>query len=54
MKNAKIFLIPVLMIFLLSAVSFVSAANSVTISLFYDSTGSNSLTITEGDEFGIA
>ena len=49
MKTQKLFLIPLIAIFLLGVVS----ASSVTISLFYDSTASNSLTIINGDRAGV-
>ena len=39
--------------FLLGAVAFASAANSVTVSLSYGSTDSNTLTINDGDSFNV-
>jgi len=50
MKISKLYLLPIVFVFLLSAVS---AANSVTISMFYDSSDSDSLTIMEGNSVGL-
>jgi hypothetical protein len=50
MNNKILFLIPAMMILMLAAVS----AASVTISMFYDSTSSSSLSITNGDSFGMS
>lgn len=49
MKTTKLLLIPAMIIFLLAVVS----AGSVTVSLFYDSTDGNSLTITNGESAGV-
>ncbi|MBU2503983.1 MAG: hypothetical protein KJ879_02935, partial [Nanoarchaeota archaeon] len=53
MKNKNLFLIPLMIAFLLGAVAFASAANSVTVSLSYGSTDSNTLTINDGDSFNV-
>jgi len=52
MKTQKLLLIPIMLIFLVSLITIVNAS-SVTISLFYESTTSNSLTITNGDSTGV-
>ena len=49
MKNTKLLLIPLFAIFLLGVIS----AASITTSLFYDSTTGDSLTIIDGNSFGI-
>ena len=52
MKTTKIFLMPAMLIFLVLLLAFVSAS-SVTVSLFYDATTSDSLTINYGDSTGV-
>lgn len=52
MKNTKLFLFPAMLIFLIFLVG-IASAGSVTVSLFYDSTTADSLTIINGNSAGV-
>src|SRR3989344_1378653 len=51
MRQKNIFLLPLMFVFVAVLVS--ATGNSVTVSLFYDDTSFNSLTINNGDSFGV-